>query len=69
MLLKSQYGITASSKVTWDAKDWKEQDGEFESPPNTFQNCSLFTFTGKTISMKAKEITNKEWVRLNRGKR
>ena len=62
-------GITTSLKVTWDVKDRKEQDEEFESPPKTLQNCSLFTFNRKTIGRKARNIANKEWVRLNRDKR
>ena len=35
-----------------------------ESPSRTSESCSLLTFKGKEISKKAKNITDKEWVRL-----
>ena len=35
-----------------------------ESPSRTSENCSLLTFEGKAIGRKAKNITDKEWVRL-----
>ena len=52
--------ITMILKVTWDAKARKEQDEEFQSPPKTFQNYSLFPFKGKIIGRKDRNMANKE---------
>ena len=44
-------------------------NGEFESPPRTSYSYSLLASKGKTIGRKVRNITNKEWVGLNEGKR